>query len=185
MQVVPLYDRRFLVDVDDVLADLRPRFLEVVNDITKGKLTPDDFTSWDYGQYLTVPQREQVNRILSSKGFCLSLKPFQEAQEAIRILRERVSVFAVTWPAHGWFEERYQWLEREYRLTVDDVIFARSKYPVFGKWFLDDNPDNVETWSLGNPGMTAMLWHTRATRDLGQSLLRMHSWGQVIDMVKW
>ena len=184
MQAVPLYDQRFLVDVDDVLADLRPRFLEVVNDVTGVCLTPDDFISWDYGQYLTPPQREQVNRILSSKGFCLALKPFPEAQEAIRLLRERVKVFAVTWPAHGWFEERYEWLEKAYGLTVDDVILARSKYPVYGKWFLDDNPDNVETWARGNPGMTSMLWHTRATRDIGQHLFRVHSWDTILDMVE-
>ena len=93
-------------------------------------------------------------------------------------------MLAVTWPMHGWFEERFAWLEKEFKIPLDDVIPAKSKYAVAGRWFLDDNLDNVLSWSAGNPGMRSMLWDTRATRDLGHDHLRVRSWTEVIDIVK-
>ena len=62
--------------------------------------------------------------------------------------------------------------------------YSGSKYAVAGKWFLDDNLDNVLSWSYGNPCMNAMLWNTRATRDLGYERLREYSWDDIIAKVK-
>jgi 5'(3')-deoxyribonucleotidase len=185
MPSVPLANRRFLVDVDDVLADLRPQVLSIINEVSGKELTPDDFTTWDYFCVLNEDQKKQALMKMASPGFCESLKVLPGAKEAIRELQGLVKVLAVTWPFHsGWFDERYAWLEREFGMPKGDVHFASSKYAVAGKWFLDDNLDNVLSWAEGNPCMQPMLWDTRATRDLGYNHLRVYSWGEVIERVK-
>lgn len=185
MPLVPLANRRFLVDVDDVLADLRPRVLRVINEVSGKEYVPDDFKVWDYFCVLDEDQKKRAFQAISAPGFCASLEVLPGAKEAIRELQSLVKVLAVTWPFHsGWFDERYAWLEREFEMPKADVHLASSKYAVAGKWFLDDNLDNVLSWDAGNPGMVPMLWHTRATRDLGYDHLRVHSWDEVIERVK-
>jgi len=185
MPSVPLANRRFLVDVDDVLADLRPRVLHTINEVSGKEYIPDDFQVWDYFCVLDEDQKKKVFQVLSEPGFCASLQVLPGAKEAIRELQSLVKVLAVTWPFHSaWFDERYAWLNREFGIPKDDTILTRSKYAVAGKWFLDDNLDNVLSWSDGNPGMEPMLWNTRATRDLGYDYLRVHSWDRVIDRVR-
>lgn len=185
MPTVPLANRRFLVDVDDVLADLRPKVLQVVNEISGVEHTPDDFTGWDYFSVLDAVQKKQAFEIMSTPGFCRSLQVLPGAKEAIRELQGLVKVLAVTWPFHvEWFNERYEWLEKELGIPKEDVILTGAKYAVAGRWFLDDNLDNVLSWSAGNPCMGSMLWHTRATRDLGYAHLRVHSWDEVVQRVK-
>jgi len=185
MPSVPLANRRFLVDVDDVLADLRPQVLNIINYVSGKEYTPDDFKVWDYFCVLDEEQKKRAFQILSTPGFCSSLQVLPGAKEAIRELQGLVKVLAVTWPFHsGWFDERYAWLEREFEMPKGDVHFASSKYAVAGKWFLDDNLDNVLSWSEGNPGMNPMLWNTRATRGFGYNDLRVHSWVEGIERVK-
>ena len=185
MPSIPLANTRFLVDVDDVLADLRPQVLRIVNKVAGKEYTPDDFTGWDYFSVLNEDQRGQVIRIMGAPGFCRSLKVLPGAKEAIRELQSMVKVLVVTWPFNiEWFNERYGWLEQEVGIPKEDVILTNSKYAVAGKWFLDDNLDNVLSWSYGNPCMESMLWNTRATRDLGYDRLRVYSWDAVIAKVR-
>lgn len=185
MPPVPLANSRFLVDVDDVLADLRPKVLHLVSRVAGREYTPDDFTGWDYFSVLNESQKNQVFQIMSETGFCRSLQVLPGAKEAIRELQSMVKVLAVTWPFHvEWFNERYEWLEQEVGIHKEDVILTNAKYAVAGKWFLDDNLDNVLSWSYGNPCMNAMLWNTRATRDLGYNRLREYSWDDIIDRVR-
>jgi 5'(3')-deoxyribonucleotidase len=185
MPVVPLANRRFLVDVDDVLADLRPKVLRIVNEVSGIEHTPDDFTDWNYFCVLDADQKKKAFEIMGTPGFCRSLQVLPGAKEAIRELKGLVKVLAVTWPFHvEWFNERYEWLEQEVGIPKEDVILAGAKYAVAGKWFLDDNLDNVLSWSSGNPCMESMLWHTRATRDFGYDHLRVHSWDEVVQRVK-
>lgn len=185
MPVEPLANRRFLVDVDDVLAELRPKVLRIVNKVSGIEHTPDDFSGWDYFSVLSEDQKKQAFEIMSEPGFCLSLQALPGAKEAIQELQGMVKVLAVTWPFHvEWFNERYAWLDQEMGIPKEDVILTKAKYAVAGKWFLDDNLDNVLSWSAGNPCMNSMLWSTRATRDLGYDRLRVHSWGEVIQRVK-
>ena len=185
MASVPLATSRFLVDVDDVLANLRPRVLQIVNEVSGKEYTPDDFTGWDYFSVLDEYQKNRAFQRMQVRGFCRSLEVLPGAKEAICELQSLVQVLAVTWPFHvEWFDERYEWLEQEVGIPKKDVILTSSKYAVAGKWFLDDNLDNVLSWSYGNPCMNAMLWNTRATRDLGYERLREYSWDDIIAKVK-
>jgi 5'(3')-deoxyribonucleotidase len=185
MALIPLANRRFLVDVDDVLADLRPKVLQIVNEISGKEYTPDDFTGWNYFCVLDEYQKHRAFQLMRAHGFYRSLQVLPGAKEAIRELQSLVKVLAVTWPFHvEWFDERYEWLEQEVGIPKEDVILASAKYAVSGKWFLDDNLDNVLSWSAGNPCMESMLWHTRATRDLGYDRLRVNSWDEVVQRVK-
>jgi 5'(3')-deoxyribonucleotidase len=185
MTNIPLANRRFLVDVDDVLADLRPRVLDIVNKVSGKEYTHDDFTDWDYFRVLDNYQKYRAFQIMGARGFCSSLEVLPGAEEAISELKSIVKVIVVTCPFNSvWFEERYTWLEQKFGIPRKDVILASSKYSVAGKWFLDDNFDNILEWSEGNPCMIPMLWHTRATRDLGYDHLRVHSWDEVTQRVK-
>ena len=63
MLLVPPPNRRFLVDVDDVLADLRPRVLLIINEISGVEYTPDDFTGWNYFDVLNEKQKKAISAV--------------------------------------------------------------------------------------------------------------------------
>lgn len=186
MSEVVLPGRCFLVDVDDVLNDLRSRVLECMTSVTGKNYSPEDFTGWDYFEVLSVEEKIRVDKLIAREGFCLSLAPLPEAKEAIKELRSLVHVVAVTAPVRSpfWTDERYTWLEHEFQLPLDNVVVAKPKYLIHGNWLLDDRPSNVVNWAQIHSHSYPMLWHTRATRDLGYDDLRVHSWGEVIERVK-
>lgn len=174
---------RFLVDVDEVLADFRTPALEVMSSVMGRRYSIHDFDVWDIFSVLDGPKKDLVLSIIDKQGFCHDLQPFPEAQKAIAELQTMCEVYVVTSPYHSlsWVYERNLWLKTHYGFDKSQVVHTSAKYLVRGDIFLDDKPDHVEAWTRENPHGLGMLWHTPNTRGLDH--LRVNSWGQVLSKV--
>ncbi len=177
---------RLLVDVDEVLADFQSPAFEVIARITGRSYKPEDFEVWDIFTALNDEELQAVGEAIELPGFCSSLRPTPGAVEAIWEIREFADVYVVTSPQHNrhWVYERTEWLMEHFKFKKAQIIHTAAKYMVRGHAFLDDKPEHVQHWAHENPEGLAMLWHIPNTRAIGQGLLRVKSWSEVIEQVR-
>lgn len=112
-----------------------------VEDI-KGDIRDEDY--WD----------DECEKLIRSPGFCYNLPIHEDLfdlPKRIMDLDERV--LFVTSPydtAPTWCYERTEWLKDHYGVDRDDIIFARSKQYVDGKFLIDDLYKNIISWESYN-----------------------------------
>lgn len=175
-----------LVDVDEVLADFQTPAFEAIYQVTGKRYTADDFSVWNIFEELTEEELKAIDALIEAEGFCLSLQPKPGAVMAIEKLRELADIYIVTSPNHTrhWVYERVEWLRIHFGVNKKHVLHAHAKFLVDGDVFLDDKPEHVHDWGKERPNKLAMLWHLENTRNLGQGLLRVFTWDEVIDRVQ-
>jgi 5'(3')-deoxyribonucleotidase len=178
---------RFLVDVDEVLADFQTPAFQAMKKVTGLDLTPNDFEVWDMFEGLAPDAMAEVWAHIDQRGWCRSLKPFPAAQEGIeRVKSLGFKVYAVTSPHHNefWYHERVEWLKEHFELDKRHIVQTREKFLVQGNAFMDDNPEHVKHWREAHPNSLAMLWHIENTRTLGMDDIRVKSWDEVVERLK-
>jgi len=175
-----------LVDVDEVLGDFQTPALDIMAVILGRRYQPEDFDVWDIFSILNDEQKKVCFAMFERPGFCMGIKPYPQAIDAIAELRGFVHVVAVTTPQHSrnWTYERTEWLKEHFGFDKKDIHYTSTKYRVTGDGFLDDKPDHVSAWADHHPKGTAMLWHIPNTRNLGHDDLRVRSWAEVIEKMK-
>lgn len=177
---------RFLVDVDEVLANFQKPAFEVVGRLTGRAYTPTDFLVWDIFSVLSDEELDAVLEEINKPGFCAALEPTPGSQEAIKAIKEFAEVFVVTSPMHSrhWVYERTEWLRDHFDVDSKHVVHTSSKHLVRGDAFLDDKPEHVSAWTKEHPEALAMLWHIPNTRTLGMDDLRVKNWDEVIQRLR-
>ncbi len=178
--------KRFLTDVDEVLADFQTPALGIIERLFGQRLTPYDFEVWDVFSLFDKEQKEAIFAEIAKPSFCRSLEPKPGAVEAIRELRGIADVFAVTshFPSSTWVHERDEWLHDLFGFERHHVIHTSAKFMVIGDALLDDNPSHIQAWMSEHPLGMGMLWHIPNTRNLGLDDVRVHTWEKVIDNAK-
>jgi 5'(3')-deoxyribonucleotidase len=181
---------RFFIDVDQVLADFVAPAIEVMSQVLGRPWTiaeaPDD--EWDMFTVLTEEQKQAVNDVINTPGWCSALKPLPGSQEAVKGLQQLCEVFVVTNPGVGgkqWVHERNIWLADHFGFDHRRLVYTAAKFVVAGDFFLDDNPGQVIDWQVCNPRGRGMLWDTEHNRRLvGYERSRVDSWGAVFGAVR-
>lgn len=181
---------RFLIDVDQVLADFVAPAIEAMSQVlgrtwTMAEAPSDD---WDIFTVLTEEQRQAVNDIIDTPGWCSALKPLPGSQEAVGELRRHCEVYVVTNPGVGgkqWVHERNIWLADHFGLDHRRLVYTAAKYVVSGDFFLDDHPGQVLDWQVCNPRGVGMVWSTEHNQRLtGYEGSRVNSWSEVLKAVE-
>ena len=178
---------RILLDADEVLYDFQTPALRKIGEVLERTVQPSDFIEWDIFACLSARQRQVVFDAIGAEGFCAAIRPHAAAQQAVAELRRYADVFVVTSPFHSptWMYERQGALRRDFDFMKGDVVHTSAKYLVQGDVLVDDNPTHVVTWQQHNPTGKGFLWHIPNTRTLGYDDIRVKSWEEVIDYVKW
>jgi 5'(3')-deoxyribonucleotidase len=135
-----------LLDVDGVLAD----FAGALLDWAGPQYTRDHLSEWDLTKALGLADRQsEFDAVAGEPGFCESLPLLDGAQDFVEDLRLVADIVVVTSPysaAKLWTYDRLIWLERHFKITKHDVIFAKRKHLVRGDVMIDDGPHNVEAF---------------------------------------
>lgn len=173
--------KRFLTDVDEVLADFQGPALEVVAAVVGRRYQQSDFKEWDIFADLTKEEFKACQTVFEQPGWCASLPPLPGAVDAIQELRKTRTVFAVTSPMHtrNWVYERTEWLQDHFKFSRREIIFASTKHFIRGADYLDDNPHHIRDWKAEHPEGNAMLWDIPNTRTMGYDEHRVRSWSDV------
>lgn len=179
--------KRFLVDVDEVLADFATPFFKTAHEVTGKLYTEEDFTDWDLFAALdSDEERKAVFKAMQAPGYCSNFAVLPGALEAIRELQKIVEVTPVTrpFPSPTWKHDRDVWLWEHFGFKDTEIANIAQKFLVGGDAFLDDSPENVVLWQAEHPDGVAMLQHNFSTRTQTQyDYLRVHTWEEVIQKV--
>jgi len=188
----------FLVDADEVLADLYTPIVAAISECLGRDLTSSEIRGWDFFEMFGEEVLQKIEALMGTKGFCASLKPLPGAQEAIETLRTLTDVYVMTSPffrnldldnpkwdsTHYWATERTAWLKKHFGFKASQVGHIPCKYLVQGDFFLDDRPENVTLWHERFPNRTAMLWDLQRTRHLENlDKFRVFDWKHVVNIV--
>lgn len=182
--------RRVLLDCDGVLSDFTSSAIAVVNDMFDTKYKPEHVTAFDFTASLGLAREQGAavkRRIGSTPGFCLHMRPYPGAREAIAELRKLAEVYIVTSPWNSnptWMHERELWLERHVGIPHSQVVHTSAKHLVRGDVFVDDKLEAVERWQCEHARSSGVLWRTM--HNIHESWIgrTANSWDALIEMVR-
>jgi len=152
---------RILVDMDGVVADSLPTWLQEYNLLADGSdhLKVSDIKSYVFEKFARFPKLLYATLEIA-QVFKRSL-PMPGALEAVHFLRSQGhEIHFVTYnhaAVPSGFNQKLDWLQHYGLGGPDDVTFQRDKSHTDGDILVEDNPDNVAAWLSRHPEGRAVL----------------------------
>ena len=183
----------FLCDVDGVLADFVGSVCEGLGELGYPDIRRERVTQWDIASSLDVPS-SVIYDLAGREGFCESLAVLPGATALVDTLRLYGKVYFVTspiWSARTWVYERTHWLKEHFGAKPGEVIHTSAKELVRGDMLIDDKPQAVEYWALGqglepytNYGVVwNQPWNQNYILDARLDVVRAQSWEDVDGLI--
>lgn len=178
---------RFLIDVDDVLADFAHPAADLLSEVLGKPWTFDDMEpgKWDMFGSLSPEDYQKVHQRISDPEWYGSLLPSPGSQDFIKKLRGMADTYVLT-SAMSWADVRIGWLHYHFEFDKQHLVFTKAKHIVAGDFFLDDHPEYVHRWQRHNPEGKSMLWSASNNAHLveGNEAVRVTSWDVVLEKVE-
>lgn len=157
---------RIILDMDSILADILPAWLDESNRLFGERLTVADVTDWDMSKL--SKGGKAIFGILAKPGFFSALKPIPGAIEATKALHDSGhEVFVVTaaeFPCN--FSEKAEWFREHLPfLGKRRFVMAHEKHLLAADAIVDDGPHNAEAYKKAHPHALAMTIGYAYNRD--------------------
>ena len=178
-----------LIDADGVLCDFINPFLDMANKVTGLNKTVHDLAGWDMLPMYPPEKHAEILENLVKPGWCLGLKPYPGAREAVEELRTMFKVYCVTapWTSETWCWERTKWLIDNMGFDKHEVIHAHDKWLIHGHTLIDDKAETLVKWCEAT-GMVGILitqpYNKGFNCDAYPSIWRADNWEQVLEFVQ-
>lgn len=137
--------KRIAIDMDDVLADITTRLIEITNErrntnYQKDQLKDPVIFQEYYAEY------KQVRECLYETGMFRNLPVFEDAQDVVKKLQEHYEVFIVSaateFPKS--LTEKLEWLEEHFpTIGWQHTVFCGHKYMIKADYLIDDHEKNL------------------------------------------
>lgn len=139
---------RILVDMDNIIVDMTPKWLEMYNRDHDDNVTIDDLKTWHIVNH--VKGGNKIYDYLYAEGFFLNVPAVGGALLRLEELHESGHhVCIVSAPSHPgnsasdkitWVRKHMPWMNKR------DIFLCHNKYMVKGDVFIDDSPDNIQAY---------------------------------------
>jgi 5'(3')-deoxyribonucleotidase len=182
------------VDVDGVLADFTTPVLTIVGEMLARKVSINDLPSWDIDELLPEDQRDDLWKKVGDSRLCRNLNPLPGAQEGLKMLQDKVEIFAVTsYLSHAetWVTDRDAWLKEHFNIDNKHIVHTKSKHVFSGKMLIDDKPQNILDWTeeWGHTFAIPVLWtqpyneNYKFHTNHSYKIVRTNSWENVYQLL--
>lgn len=134
------------LDMDEVIADVLPKFLDLFESMYGERLKREDY--WGKKIYAIKGSRE-IRNALFDKGFFRDLLPIEGSIEGVRKLMENYEVYITTaaMEFRNSFEDKYDWLQEYFPyIPWKNIVFLGDKSLLGTDYMVDDNAFNLETF---------------------------------------
>ena len=162
------------VDMDEVIADIIPKFLDVYEDRFGVRLKKEDY--WGTKIY-KLPNAKQIRDMLFEPGFFADLPVIEGAKEGIKFLQKHYKVYIVTAASEfrNSLSDKHDWLHEHFpSIHWKQMIFCGDKSIINTDYMLDDHAFNLETFN--GKGLLFSAYHNiEETR-----FPRLNNWQEVI-----
>ncbi|MDH4460414.1 MAG: 5'-3'-deoxyribonucleotidase [Flectobacillus sp.] len=167
--------KRIAIDMDDVLADITTRLIEITNErrntnYQKDQLKDPVIFQEYYAEY------KQVRECLYETGMFRNLPVFEDAQDVVKKLQEHYEVFIVSaateFPKS--LTEKLEWLEEHFpTIGWQHTVFCGHKHMIKADYLIDDHEKNVVKFE-GTP----LLFDAPHNYHL-EGYQRVYSWKEI------
>jgi 5'-nucleotidase len=167
--------KRIAIDMDDVLADITTRLIEITNErrntnYQKDQLKDPVIFQEYYAEY------KQVRECLYETGMFRNLPVFEDAQDVVKKLQEQYEVFIVSaateFPKS--LTEKLEWLEEHFpTIGWQHTVFCGHKHMIKADYLIDDHEKNLVKFE-GTP----LLFDAPHNYHL-EGYQRVYSWKEI------
>ena len=136
--------KRIALDMDEVLADVVPKFLDYYEQ-EYGHRPPKE--AWWGRKIYQYNGATHLRERLHEKGFFADLPVMPHSQEVVRWLCRHYDVFVVTAATEfrNSLEDKYDWLQRHFPfISWRRFVLCGDKSIICADYMIDDHPSNLE-----------------------------------------
>jgi len=150
---------RLLIDMDSVLVQLLPAWLERYNRDYDDTLRVEDIHVWEMHQSVKSSCGNKIYEYLKEPGLYRNLLPMPEGPETVRrLMDEGHQVFLVTAPPlnspHAVWD-KLEWVREHLPFfALDHMIFCHQKWLLQGDILFDDCPTHLELFEQTSIAMS-------------------------------
>jgi 5'-nucleotidase len=165
--------KRILIDMDEVIADVYPKFLDIFEREFGRRPAPDEF----YGKKIyDLPDAARIRDYLHEPGFFRDLPLMPDCCEVIRELSEHYEIFinSAAMEFRHSLSDKYDWLQEHFSfIPWRNVIFCGDKRALKGDFMIDDHVKNLRHFQ-GTP-----LLFTASHNVHESDFVRLNNWQEV------
>lgn len=165
--------KKIALDMDEVVADVMPKFLTVYAEHYGRELTREDY--WGKKIY-DIPGAGELRNILYEKGFFRDLPLMPDCQEVVRELNERFDVYFTTaaMEFRNSLEDKYDWLLDHFPfITYKRFVFCGDKSILGADYMIDDHVRNLRSFR----GTGLLFTASHNAQETG--FIRVNNWQEV------
>ena len=177
------------LDIDDVVADFVPLFLQVLKEDTGIILSLEDITDFNVYNIIDLPKK-QLSKVISktvNNPIELDMKMKTGAKNVIEKLLDRGPVTFVTARKNG--KLITQWIHNELGFS-DIVVVAKGGHNDKAKalkrrgikWFVDDRLETC--YQVHEEGITPIVF-TQPHNAGDNSFMRVNNWQEIDSLIDW
>jgi 5'-nucleotidase len=165
--------KRILIDMDEVIAEVYPKFLDIYEQEFGRR--PERAEFWGKKIY-DMPGAERIREHLHRPGFFADLPVIPHSQEVIMGLMEKYEVFinSAAMEFRHSLQEKYDWLQLNFPfIPFKNVVFCGDKRALRGDYMIDDHVKNLR----GFQGTS--LLYTASHNAFETDFIRVNNWEEV------
>lgn len=158
--------KRIALDMDEVVADVMPKFLRLYEEEFNITLRPEDYAG---GKVYDLPGAAHIRNRLHDKGFFRDLPLMSDSRDVILELHETYDIFFTTaaMEFRNCLEDKYDWLQDHFPfISWKNYVFCGDKSILRADYMIDDHVRNIAAFQGTGLLFTAShnLAETRFTR---------------------
>lgn len=174
-----------LVDMDDVLVDLLPTWVEHLNQRFGTNVAVADIKDWNISQYFPSNTDDELYDVLQSQTFWQQVQPKREAVSTLQLLLGSGHLITVVTSSH------YETVAHKMRecllhhfpfIEWEDIIVASKKQMIQGDVLIDDGIHNL----IGG-AYTQLLMDMPHNQNIDAEkygVIRVHDWAEVYSNIR-
>lgn len=165
--------KRILIDMDEVIADVYPKFLDIFEREFGRRPAPDEF----YGKKIyDLPDAARIRDYLHEPGFFRDLPLMPDCREVIRELSEHYEIFinSAAMEFRHSLSDKYDWLQEHFSfIPWRNIVFCGDKRALQGDFMIDDHVKNLRHFQ-GTPLLFTASHNVHET-----DFVRLNNWQEV------
>ncbi|MCP3930392.1 MAG: 5'(3')-deoxyribonucleotidase [Bacteroidetes bacterium] len=138
--------KRIAVDMDEVMAEVRPKLLDLYEREFGIRLKHEDY----FGKKIyEIEGAKKIRKFIDEPGFFADLPVMEDCQEVLRELMDRYEVFITTAAMEFRYSltEKYDWLQYHFPfIHWKNFVFCGDKSIIQADYMIDDHAFNFDNF---------------------------------------
>ena len=176
---------RILIDADDVLEDLSPKWVSFLNERYGLNARYEDHTDWNMAHVFPSLTREQVYAVELEEDFYSRLEPLEGAVETVRkLMEDGHEIYVVTTTPYQIIKAKMEKVIFRYFpfLTWKNIIITSNKHLIRGDVLIDDGVHNLLGGDYHKILMTGPYNRDFDAESAG--MIRVHNWQEIYEAIQ-